>query len=661
MSNLLPSFIIYLSVSILFFIILYLTGHFVLSLCQNKDNPTVLFFKKITFGLIIITTIYALFVTSGRSIYIVSAFLLVVVGLISLIKPNLKKFLQQIRGIEARQLTISIVLLCLVFSYAFYFLIYYSEGGTVPDYVFYSNACYLLNSSGVENPISAYLGLSPNTAPYHYHYTQIWLCALVAKTFGLKYYHVLVLVVFSILQIIILVGMAAFLSKIKALNSNIYTRYFYSLLILLIAPITIANSGFEFLHYYHFKSFFDYPKLGEIYVLYILAILYLADNKYVFALLSILFLVPFYTTVTPGILAGSTFVLSFLIIKKKIKYKSGIVSLSLILIVFILTIGFYKIFVPSNAPGGVFNSDVNLFTHLNIDVIWESVRIMGKLIISLIPTLAVLIITILYLLKYKKLEISANKLNLGFLISIFGFSGLVFSSITAAFIRPFNHDSQQILYNFIDPLLAIILFLLIVFFLKTIRNKFLKICTTSLLLLILVVNTIHFSTGMFFIGNNYYSADRKEFQTKVLMSIDDNLPIAFIKDYSRFDITKNPHILLPYMDLPFSELIHLNGYYTPYCISILDIPENAFTQIKQNRGVSFDFRHFSSFGIFVNDQKRNTSFTNLDQSKIDFIKRKKIGYIIIETGAPIPKSFDPYIDKKIISEDYIFIQLKEHL
>ncbi len=169
-----------------------------------KKQPAPGYFEYALIGLLLLVSIYAIFVTGGKTILLPIPFLLLTwsitdTGNITVRAPKIN-----------RKTLYQILALAFLFYFSYYLQSFISWDYSVikftgSDHSFYARLATSLNDHGIETYRIAYAGM-PQHVPEPYHYTDIWLPALVSAFTGLNTHDALMLVVYPLLAVVAVLG-----------------------------------------------------------------------------------------------------------------------------------------------------------------------------------------------------------------------------------------------------------------------------------------------------------------------------------------------------------------------------------------------------------------------------------------------------------------------
>lgn len=105
--------------------------------------------------------------------------------------------------------------------------------------------------------------------------------------------------------------------------------------------------------------------------------------------------------------------------------------------------------------------------------------------------------------------------------------------------------------------------------------------------------------------------------------------IGYYRNY-RLEENFNTHKSRIRMFYPMDKMPHLvdNGYYAPYCLSALDIPDDLEPRWNEKKE--------SELFKYMEQMKKNGSYTDDVKTILSFIKNRDIRYIVVENGCELP-------------------------
>jgi hypothetical protein len=396
-----PVFHEYLFYCLLSFVFFYYVGHLALSFFSIQPlNEWVNLFRKIVTGIILSVTFFALFSTQLKSIYFISFFLLIILA-INFKRNTFTNIKLSLIHFEYKTILISLLFLVLFYAICYFYFYTYVDGAIFGDYYFYAN----LASSLIQNNIeSVQIDWSvQNTDPYRYHYTEVWLIALISSIFSINTLPVFFLIILPFFAVSIFVGgisLITLLHKNNVKNSGLIFVVF-GFLLLILQNIDIPFVGQNTLRQYSKIGAFVYnPKISIVYIFFLSSFIAAYLNEYKLSFILIVLLVSFYSPITPGIFAGLFVIIIYLRWAKKILIKDFIKYVALLILLSISYILFYYF---QSSPDALNLSNVSIsFSVLN------TIKVFVKLVLfGLMPSLVILYL--LFCIKMKKSPLTLYK------------------------------------------------------------------------------------------------------------------------------------------------------------------------------------------------------------------------------------------------------------
>lgn len=221
-------FLSFISV-LLFTLACYLTGY-VLEIGANKFTRKRVygFFDKLFFGFLLLTALYAIFITHGKTILMI---LPPVIIYLLLLKEK-----GSAEGEKIAKKNIIIFFTGVVFfSFLFYLQGYVSFNGDSIKYIagdlsYYARIAHDLNVHHIENiRVERFYPETFGVEPYHY--LDIWPAALISKLTGLNTHYSLVLVCLPFFTLLFAFGVLELLISIAGNKKIVYFLAFISILV----------------------------------------------------------------------------------------------------------------------------------------------------------------------------------------------------------------------------------------------------------------------------------------------------------------------------------------------------------------------------------------------------------------------------------------------
>jgi hypothetical protein len=491
------------------------------------------------------------------------------------------------------------------------------QGNVWCDYPVYANFSYNIEQTHIEG---AYLFTESITTD-KYHYSDIWPSVIFTILFDANNLYVYLLLVIPLFATLIFQGGRAILEAIGLKNPFLNSAL--GLLLLFIKPITIFfNSNLYF-------AFFDYPKLGGVFLFFLAAGLLYFQKKQFLSGLVLLGLISFYSPVAPGVICG---LIAAAIV---CNYKKGAVlfirQITYILLAIIFYVAFYYIF---NKGSFSHNSTTDYTVGW---VLWFFAK--KAFLYSISFSLSILLLLGLSKIINYQFRESINNKRFLLVPVVFVLIGTLTSIIAGGLYSLISIEGSQLLKSFAAPMFSVLYFFIIGWFLSKTSVKRAKII--SLVLLCGLVFNAFNNNSMYYFGNNnsdWEGVDTESYVKIKKLTSADNRQFAYLRNYPKEnDFFGHFYRIISFP--PMHKIVHFNGFYMPHCLSVFDIPDNI--------PIKYDDRHLSLFFQYVKNQKRNHHFYSLTQSQIDFIREHNIGYLIVEKEASIPSDLLRLTEEKL--------------
>lgn len=323
---------------LLLLFLFYLVGR-ALSFFSGKNKDSLKegnYFNFIFKGTLLVVSIYAIYITQGRTILLPVPILLI---LIERIRYKIKE--DDLNSDNSLKLKEVVVFLILTFTV---FFIYYLQSFVSLDshtyryasidHSFYARLASGLNKYAVESPEISYPGFI-SSSPSPYHFIDIWLIAFTTKLSSINAHFCLVLVCYPLLASIFALGILEFLVKYFGINWKVK---FFTLTVLFFSSI-----GFLYPQFLLKADIYDYAPIIYTKVLFpgcfILLFLYAIKRNNINELIIVSIAASVsYITVAPAF----AICISAILLYKLIKREVGLFSIGFsILTAFFVLIYFY--------------------------------------------------------------------------------------------------------------------------------------------------------------------------------------------------------------------------------------------------------------------------------------------------------------------------------
>ena len=589
---------------------------------RNAATKTEAIFNSLVVGFITLVSFYAIIWTRGNSIFLLS----ILIGFFYFLHPENKI---RITVSKANRFSISelktflFVLVLFVLSFfLLYFLFFVRGSGEIwSDYLFYSNVSNALSTSHVESG-SPFIGTE---AAQMYHFVELWFNSFWSLLFHENQLHVLLLVTYSYFLTLCLLGsymIAGLFVKGK------YLPILLSILFLFYKPVIAIFIPFA-------DPVFSNPKGFALMVLLLFSCFHYLKRNYQLAFSILLLLVPFYSTMAPGILSG-LFVLE--VIRR---YKENGFSIKTFInyntltciAVFISFVAFYYLQTKFH-PRTDISQTIILYEHPLKRALLFAVKRTSRGLVLLLP-----ILLAFGYMKFRNKEFSAKEY---YLLLIFTVTGILVSSIVGGFAANYILDGGQICTNFTDTVVDLVLFVCLVYLLSFIETKISFPVVLGILGIYLFLFTYK---GLPLpypkVSDSYHNETEFYSKLKPELQFVRNNGFAYYRNYEIPEHRNSQYDRLMTM-LPFNKIAHIlsNGYYAPYCLSIFDIPADT--------DPIFDERTKSDFWKYTQLKRKTQPMITLGDCTLSFISEKNIKYVVVESQAKLPEYLTEY--SKLVGE-----------
>ena len=347
-------FFYYFLLFILSISLIYSTGHIALSCfsCESSKRYFFPFFKLFT-GLLVVVFMYSFLKTGGKTIN--SGFVLIAIlfYINSPHKIDLLKYRERLKIKKNDIITLLSILLFSSFIFIWKYYCLFNEGQEFPivinaDSIFHSNIAIFLNSSGIESLNTNYYYPPNGTHPYHYF--ESWSIAFFSFLLHLNYWVTEELIVYPIYALLIITGIWALIekftpltiiNKIFSVSVLFFSSYFFEHLIEISSLFNLKET-----YSFNFNALDEYwcLKLAVAYIFSIACLLLLIDKKTILAIIILLGLPLATISLAPGILgACSIFLFCCFLLYKKTAYKKTFISVFMPVVIFCFITLFYLI------------------------------------------------------------------------------------------------------------------------------------------------------------------------------------------------------------------------------------------------------------------------------------------------------------------------------
>ncbi len=621
-------FITYFPILILYLFLLYALGFFSLKAFKiHIEKPYTKHFTNLMVGLNIFILTTAIYFTKGITVmvFMIPLFFYFIFkyknsSTVQVDKKNMTNF-----RYDFVLFLVAISIGSLLF-FIFRFGQIYNSEFDIPflphsDLVFYTNCIDFLTRFGYENSSCDYanpLGVNP------YHYYELWQSAGFSSLLGLNTCLTLILITFSIANILIWIGIIAILEQFKKVE----------ILDLILCFFLVFITGFVFNIYtnvYFMSDILVYSlnavtilKFYPNYIFLIAAVLFILNKKNNDALICLLALPIVH--IGNAISIYPVFIIWYFIdfmYTKKVKINYLMICLSSVILIF----AFYKILHPSNSHVSTHFSDI--FLKINEVLYWKTaINIIGGSTIQF--ALIFMPFWVLYIFNFKFQHIFVKENFIIFLIYSISLLGWALLNYKLTSTQIFANISLNV-FNLISILIIILIWV------KKKRTVF-RIFFIAIFLIAGFINSYRNYQFSYDKSGDYLTSIKQE--SKNFSSIG-----AFMmdkEDYTfSFSYVTTLNILGKY-------LIYFDKKTFPLSLSIYDYPYSKDSRLNQ---IEKETIATSSFYRFVESQKLNKQFDSIEKSQLQFIQKFKINYLICTKNVTLSNLLQQRIKKSIIDKN----------
>ncbi len=638
-------FVQYLATVIATCLILYCIGYFVFKLIrfEAKGSFTNVFLKCFV-GCVSFTAICALYFTSLKTIF--SGLLICLAYFFYGFRSRSKKNSLQAVPVKNEILVLFLFLIVctLFYSYRFYSATYNGDILNIPnpDFTFYARISHFLVESGIESatPTLVYPELNSRNP---YHYFDLWFCGGISHFSGGNYLQILFLVSYTIGISLVWLGFCCLAENLNRLNAVSITIAFLGTFFMPL-PTYFSEAVNKFLNQFlvltHAPAeYIDYGlwnmnKLYPVYLILIVSILAFLKKEKVIGIALVSTLAFIYSTICiPIVLAVSMYILYdyFIVSKDKKFFASGIIFLALVnAFIFI----FYFNYLTDSSGNGL-----DPFRRLGVEPIYKSIFRPVKIFFDATAQLVILLSPFILLLFLDKLKTIPLK-NIPYrifeilksneyvhLAIIFYAAGLATWAILYDVV-----DANQFFATSSIPLINI---LCVVLFMG-LSKIYVRISALAFGLYFVYYTTI----GIF--EQRLYS---EKYMTQISEAARSTGRIGgFLlskKDYEEGFGYNIVEVLGDYITLFRPDNFMVN-------LSITDLPGTPEKLDSDSARLELSKHDFYKF---MAQQKLINEFKSVEQSRIDFINKFQIDFLIVSARVELDSAILKRINRKII-DDY---------
>jgi hypothetical protein len=621
-------------------------------------------FASLTIGTIIFVTINSCIISSFRTVNL--GFFLVFIFLLKELWVKKETAVEEIipetrKAKRPASLILELLILPLIlFSAEAIFLLNSSEFHfTIPpvDDIYYSNVSESLRLTGQEN---VYTTGNIFMEKYHglvaYHYFELWLNAGISGMFGLINLCSLLMITYPVFYII---GLFGIFSIWEHYNRITFFQKAVSVCLLLAGGIYMPFlSSIPF--YERTRIFSKFPmellskKISDLYIFGFASALFFIKKKDMLAVLCLIAMCVVSVTIMPAVLGG---LVLFLILNFFLKFYSiGFLKKAFAYVISAVLFFFLLYYLGGNRNLQIIREEelfnLGQFADTNYRKNFFYIILMYPYLglLSYLPLIALIAFLIL---RYK---ISLKQAPLRFLL--FAFTGCFIALISCAFYNPL-HDSFALYILPASVLLGLSAIVTLVYLFSNLeikvktRLKYFYGLLLALVLLFPVYGNFNFYKGRIGKKDNGYSEEYLiRVQNIAKEKVKNPVGVCLLAK-SRIPVIAHTNTFL---NIRGEYLKFSKEYYTTVNLSVLDIDTGY---IPRDLKKVQKLLSYSVFFNFVEEQKRNNLFISTEQSKIDFIEKYKIDFIIAEPGAEVSQDIlrnaEEIIEDPLSKERFILL------
>lgn len=591
-------------------------------------------FVKLLIGLFSIITVYSIIKTSGITIN--TGLILILVFII--FSCRIKNWPINKTGFKENELQdLKLILYSLPIMVIFvgwrYFYLFSSETEIPVSYLSDTlNHCIralFINQTGIESGNVNYYFLPDGVEPYHYF--EAWAVAVFGSLLNLNFWVAAQIIIIPLFNMIIVTGVIGIAEK--------WTKN-YLVFLICIGSVFFGAYYFEQLetikylkHTYSFGSnaFDEYwvMKLSIVYIIILMFIHVISDNKNFVAGLIILLSLPILSiTLAPTILTLVTIVSFILVIfQKKLKIKIPFYIIFYPFIVGLYLLLFYKIFGPTEEfiekPGLHILMDLKSF-----DIIKHRIFVGLEKILQMFVLYTPYIITVFLLFFYKHFKIKSFFTDQRlFIIIIFFIIGIPGSILLWMIFFNLFGGSQFFFYTML-PFLNIISFLVLIYGLVKISFKPIKYSIA----IVIIISFFLFFTRSYNIYDNFRSSWFDKYSIEYINET--TREISFLENKKGLKL-EHPQELSKFNDASSFISGFVFGGVEGSNLTSITMGEMYHNKMFPTQEAEM-FLKKAPFSIYIDKLTKEGKFVDLISTMLSFIKEYKIQFIFVSSYREIP-------------------------
>jgi len=623
--------------------LLYTIGKLFLLVLKKKFSINGFYanvFAALTIGAIIFVTIYSCIISSFRTVNL--GFFLVFIFLLKELwvkkEPAVEEIIPEtVATKKPGSILLELFILSLILFSAEAIFLLNSSGFhyTIPpvDDIYYSNVSESLKQTGQEN---VYTTGNMLMEKYHglvaYHYFELWLNAGISSMFGLINLCSLLMITYPVFYII---GLFGIFSLWEHYNKVTLFQKILSVFLLLAGGVYISFlSSIPF--YERTRIFSKFPmellskKISDLYVFGLASVLFFIKKKDMLAVLCLICMCVVSVTIMPAVLGGLVLFLALIFFLKN--YSARFIRNALAYVFSAALFFFLLYYLGGNRNLQIIREEelfnLHQFTNAGYRQNFFYILFMYPYLslLSYLPLIGL----ILFLVFRYKIWLKGGPVY----FLLFAFIGCCIALISCAFYNPL-HDSFALYILPASVLLGLSAILIMAYIFRELEIKALKKhkyfygFLIALVLLFPVYSNYDFYKNRVNKTDNGYSVEYLEkIQNIVQQKVKNPVGVCLLAK-TRIPVIAHTNTFL---NIRGEYLKFSPNFYTTVNLSVLDIDTSyAPLDLKKVQKLL----SYSVFFNFVEEQKNSLLFSSIEQSKIDFIEKYKIDFIIAEQGAEI--------------------------
>ena len=620
-----PNVFLYAAILLVAFVSMLFVGAGCMKLLPElyfRNNPLTNVFVCLMSGNIVLVTVFAIFCARFNTIMLLAVAL--IAGYLLFFRQKSENTSQSVLFdiTFVKYSSFAVILLLLIYLISYYVFFVRANGEIWCDYPFYSNvSCHMVKNHCENTDL-----YSDMRNAGFYHWGDLWLVSLFGSLFDVNYLYVLLLVVYPCLTLICVLGGAAAVNK---MIKSVFLSFVSGISLLFAIPIMAMVIRW-------YSPVVIGSKIILVYCFVILSLVFYGSGRAKLSFISLLLLVPFYSPVAVGVL---TMVCTLSVLEMRKDHSSilnRICNPAVLLSVFVSV--FYVLFYFVQDNNAEMNSELlygNFWTGFFGFSIKRSCRIM-----VLFPAMFAMLIVLKNNVEEK------NKSVFWFLSVIVG---VIMSSVVGGALKQIMLDGGQVTTNFTGPVVIITCWYAAIVLLSRFQDgKFIKLGVPLLFVFYLLSFILSPRPQIFMKSDyNYSSEEERDLENLKFELRNSDCSFGYYRNYQREENfnTQKSRIRMCY---PMDKMPHLlrNGYYAPYCLSALDIPDDLeprWNEKKQSQLYKFKEQQ-NADGMFVNEELLIRKF----------ISEKNIKFIVIENGCDMPDYLQGHVVNVYNGKDKVY-------